>query len=121
MPFEVRITRTFSASHQVRMHDGQLEPLHGHNWQVTVTAGAPGLDAAGFVVDFHDLEKQLDALIGPMNNSHLNDAPGMGGLNPSAENVCFAIARSLKIPSPARLLSVEVTEAPGCSAVYRPE
>lgn len=101
------------------MYDGQLEPLHGHNWRVTVTVGRDQLDEVGFVVDFHDLERQLDAVIGRLNNTHLNDAPEMSRLNPSAENVCVAIAGHLKIAPPARLVSVEVTEAPGCVAMYR--
>lgn len=102
------------------MHDGTLEPLHGHNWHVTVTVTADTLDAAGFVVDFHALDNALDAILATLNNRHLNDAGAMLGLNPSAENVCLAIARQLAIPAPARLISIEVTEAPGCSAAYRP-
>ena len=120
MTFEIRITREFCASHQIRMHDGTFEPLHGHNWRVTVTVGANELDAAGFVVDFHDLEQRLDAILKPLNNAHLNDAPLFATLNPSAENVCVAIAGALKIAPPAKLLAVECTEAPGCVAVYRP-
>jgi 6-pyruvoyltetrahydropterin/6-carboxytetrahydropterin synthase len=119
MPFEVRVQRTFCAGHQVRMPDGTLEPVHGHNWNVTVTVGASQLDASGFVVDFHDLERQLDAVIGGFNNRHLNDLPLFSKLNPSAENVALAIAQALNVAAPARLLSVEITEAPGCSAVYR--
>ena len=119
MPFDVRIRREFCASHQVVIA-GQLEAFHGHNWQVTVTVTAEELDESGFVVDFHALERSLDALLAGLDNTHLNDAPAMKGLNPSAENVCLAIARQLAVPAPARLVSVEVTEAPGCSAVYRP-
>ena len=120
MPFDVRIQRTFCASHQVRMPGGVLEPLHGHNWRVTVTVTADQLDESGFVVDFHLLEKQLDSVLGDLNNRHLNEAERMNGLNPSAENVALAIATSLAVPPPARLVSVEVTEAPGCAAIYRP-
>jgi len=121
MPFDVRIRREFCASHQVRMYDGTLEPLHGHNWHTTVTVTADELDAAGFVVDFHALETSIDSVLSRLNNTHLNDAAAMLGLNPSTENVCLAIARQLNVPTPARLVSVEVTEAPGCSAIYRPE
>src|SRR4051812_27370017 len=37
MPFEITTTRTFSAAHQLRLPDGSIEPLHGHNWRVKVT------------------------------------------------------------------------------------
>lgn len=120
MPFEVRIQRTFCAGHQVRLYDGQLEPVHGHNWCVTVTVGAQQLDQAGFVVDFHLLEKRLDAILSRWNNRHLNEIETFSQLNPSAENVALAIGQVLQIPGQATLLSVEITEAPGCSAVYRP-
>ena len=120
MPFEVRITREFCASHQVRMYDGRLEALHGHNWRVVVAVGREQLDEVGFVVDFHDLERQLDAVIGLMNNAHLNECPAMCRLNPSAENVAYAIGQALNLPDPVRLVSVSVTEAPRCEAIYRP-
>jgi 6-pyruvoyltetrahydropterin/6-carboxytetrahydropterin synthase len=121
MPFEIRITRTFCASHQVRMYDGNLEPLHGHNWNVSVAVGADRLDEAGFVVDFHALEQQLDAILQTLNNRHLNETALFSRLNPSAENVALAIAGALKVPGAAKLLSVEISEAPGCVAIYRPE
>ncbi|MBC7784842.1 MAG: 6-carboxytetrahydropterin synthase [Burkholderiales bacterium] len=120
MPFEIRITRTFCASHQVRMYDGELEPLHGHNWNVTVTVGSDKLDQVGFVTDFHVLEHQLDAILSQLDNLHLNDVPMFSRLNPSAENVALAIAESMRVAPPARVVCVEVTEAPGCSAIYRP-
>jgi 6-pyruvoyltetrahydropterin/6-carboxytetrahydropterin synthase len=120
MPFEIRINRTFCASHQVRMYDGSLEPLHGHNWNVTVAVGADKVDGAGFVVDFHLLERRLDAILGGWNNRHLNDIEAFSRLNVSAEHVAYAVAQALEVPGEARLLSVEVTEAPGCVAVYRP-
>ena len=87
---------------------------------VTVTVGANELDSAGFVVDFHDLEKQLDAVLSKMNNAHLNTLPAFATRSPSAENVALTIAESLMIHLPAKLISVEVTEAPGCSALFRP-
>ncbi|MGC4030451.1 MAG: 6-carboxytetrahydropterin synthase [Tepidisphaeraceae bacterium] len=119
--FEISVTRVFCASHQVRLGNGTLEPLHGHNWTCVVTVGAAELDADGFVIDFHDLEKQLDAIVGPLNTSHLNDTPLFAGRNPSAEIVCQTIGQALKIVPPAKLLSVSVTEAPGCLATWRPE
>ena len=119
--FEISVTRTFCASHQVRFANGVLEPMHGHNWTVTVSAGALQLNADGFVIDFHDLEQQLDAVLRPLNNAHLNDARLLDGANQSAEVVCQKIGQALRIRPPAWLISVAITEAPGCVATYRPE
>jgi 6-pyruvoyltetrahydropterin/6-carboxytetrahydropterin synthase len=116
VPFEITITRDFSASHQLRMYDGSLEPLHGHNWHVRVTVGAAQLDAIGTVMDFHELQRLLDAIVDPMHNSHLNDHPAFAKRNPSAENVATNIGESLKLPSNVKLVSVEAWETPDCRA-----
>src|ERR1700676_959403 len=117
MPFEIRTTRSFSAAHQLRLYDGSLEPLHGHNWRVEVTVSALALDAIGVVMDFHELERLVDDIIQPMHNRHLNDLPAFVQMNPSAENVALHIGRSLTLPSGIRLERVEVWETVENSAV----
>ena len=49
--FQITAQRDFSASHQLRLYDGSLEPLHGHNYQVSVRMEGE-LDRAGVVLDF---------------------------------------------------------------------
>src|SRR5207247_11040640 len=73
MPFEITISRDFSAAHQLRLLDGTLEPLHSHNWGVRVTVAADNLDAVGTAMDFHKLERLVDDLIGPMRDRNLDD------------------------------------------------
>jgi 6-pyruvoyltetrahydropterin/6-carboxytetrahydropterin synthase len=120
MPFEITTTSTFAAAHQLRLPDGSIEPLHGHNWRVKVTVSGSKLDALGTVMDFHELERLVDAITGPMNNRHLNDLePFARELNPSAENVAFHVARSLRLPGDVRLERVEVWETDENSAVYK--
>ena len=119
MPFEITTTREFSAAHQLRLYDRSLEPLHGHNWRVKVTVAARQLDAIGVVMDFHELERIVEAVIGPMHNRHLNDLPAFAPLNPSAENVAMYIGQNVKVPDGIRLVSVEVWETSTNSAVYR--
>jgi 6-pyruvoyltetrahydropterin/6-carboxytetrahydropterin synthase len=120
MPFEITTTHHFSAAHQLRLYDGSLEPLHGHNWVVRVTVGAEKLDAIGVVMDFHELERLVEAIVRPWHNRHLNDLEPFQKLNPSAENVSVVVGSGLKLPMNVRLLCVEVTETPGCVAIYRP-
>ena len=121
MPFEITTTRSFAAAHQLRLPQGGIEPLHGHNWRVTVTVAAEGLDALGTVMDFHELERRVDLIVAPLHNRHLNElAPFERELNPSTENVAYHVARSLALPPGVRLLAVQVWETPENSAVYRP-
>ncbi|MEO6436659.1 MAG: 6-carboxytetrahydropterin synthase [Tepidisphaeraceae bacterium] len=121
MPFEITAMREFAAAHQLRLYDGSLEPLHGHNWKVCVTARADKLDSIGVVMDFHELERLLDAIVQPLHNRHLNEVePFRSSLNPSTENVALHIGRSLKLPGEVGLVSVQVWETEANSATYTP-
>ena len=120
MPFQIRTTRAFSAAHALNLYDGSLEPIHGHNWKVEVTVESKELDCIGVVMDFHELERLLDAIIHPMHNRHLNQVPPFVTLNPSAENVALHIGRSLQLPALVQLMSVQVWETAENSAVYLP-
>ena len=121
MGFEISTTRGFSAAHALRLYDGSVEPVHGHNWRVKVTVSAAKLDAIGVVMDFHELERLIDVIITPLHNRHLNEVePFVRELNPSAENVAVHVGRSLRLRDGVRLTSVEVWETDTNSAVYRP-
>jgi len=121
VPFEISTTRTFSAAHALRLYDGSLEPLHGHNWRVRVTVRSQDLDSIGVVMDFHELERLVDQVITPWHNANLNDCPPFArGLNPSAENVALQIGRSLALPAAVRLARVEVWETDTNRATYLP-
>lgn len=118
MAYTVTVQRVISAAHAIRMPDGSVEPLHGHNWDVRVTVGRAELDSTGFVVDFHELEKAVDRILSPLHNRNLNDVAEMADLNPTAENVVRHIVRSLQVPDGVWLERVEVSEAPGCVAAF---
>ena len=121
MAFQIRVTRSFAASHALRLPDGTLEPSHWHGWPVTVIVEADALDAADCVMDFHDLDHQLAAIFAPWQGRHLNDCePFRDGVNPSAERVAETIAGRITADAPrARLVAVEIGEADGCVAVFR--
>jgi 6-pyruvoyltetrahydropterin/6-carboxytetrahydropterin synthase len=123
--FEIAVTRTFAAAHAIRLPDGSREPVHGHNWVATVVVAADELDAIETVMDFHDLERLVDAVIAPWHNANLDDqAPfaGPGGRNSTAEAVAHHLGEkvALRLPARVRLVHCSVTEAPGCAATWRP-
>jgi 6-pyruvoyltetrahydropterin/6-carboxytetrahydropterin synthase len=124
MPFEISTTARFSAAHALRLYDGSLEPVHGHNWRVRVAVSAGQLDAIGVVMDFHELERRLAAVLAPLHNRHLNELPAFdptrGGLNPTAEQVALHIAKTLDLPAGVGLQSVAVWETDENRAVYQP-
>ena len=120
--FEVSATSSFSAAHQLRLPDGSAEPLHRHNWRVTVTYAGSVLDEMGVLVDFDALSARLDRLLATLNDQNLNTLPAFAERNPTAENVALHIAERLavELPAAAVLKCVEVEEAPGCLARYFP-
>jgi 6-pyruvoyl-tetrahydropterin synthase len=121
--YQLHVERRFNASHALRLPDGMLEPVHGHDWHVTAVVAAARLDDSDLVIDFHALEQLLDAIIAGLHQRHLNDLGPFTERNPSAERVAEHIARSLApgLPERVRLVRVTVTEAPGCAATYMPE
>ena len=123
MPFHITLRRTFCASHQLRLSGGAPEPLHGHNWHLSLVVARAdgGLDEIETVVDFHEIEAALDAVTGPMHNRHLNDLPAFADRNPSAERVAEHVGRAVALPAGVRVVACEVTEAQGCSATWTAE
>src|SRR5262249_19695130 len=123
--FEIAVQTEFAAAHALSI-GGVREPLHGHNWHVTVTLSGPTLDEDGLLCDFHTVESALRDLTSKFNNRTLNELPPFdGAVNPSAENVARYLAEELRsqlepdLAPHAAIASVRVTEAPGCAATFR--
>lgn len=115
MGFDITIEGRFNALHQLRLPDGSLEPLHGHDWrvQVTVSRDDGGVDDCRFVVDFHDLQHRLAELLQPLQHANLSEMESFAGENASAEHVAAWVGQSLRVPAEAHVVAVAVEEAPG--------
>jgi 6-pyruvoyl-tetrahydropterin synthase len=93
---------------------------------VSVTIGGSGLDGDGLLLDFHALERIVREVVAPFRDRNLNETPPFDRTNPTAELVARHIADSVDrgirplVPAGVRVVCVGVTEAPGCSVVYRP-
>lgn len=124
--YDITVERAFSATHALKLPDGSIEPTHGHDWPVWVTVTATRLDDMQAVMDFHELEAAVDAVLQPWRGKHLNDVEPFidGTVNPSAERVAWWIALQTQHrlgDTPHRWVSAAtVGEAPGCRATYRP-
>ena len=78
-----------------------------------------GLDATGFVVDFHMMEARLSALLAPLEHANLSDSEAFSGCNASAEAVAAWIGENFGPPAEVVVTEVEVEESPGCVARWR--
>lgn len=124
--YRLTVETEFAAAHAIMLR-GEREPLHGHNWRVTVTLAGPTLDDEGLLCDFHAIEGALRTATERIHNRNLNEVPPFDRVNPTAELVAKHLAEAVAegIPSAdaargVRVESVRVTEAPGCTATYHP-
>ena len=119
--FEVSYETTFCSTHRLTREGRFIEPIHGHDWRVEVTAAGDALDALGVVVDFEHLKHAVAAVAETFHYRDMNEHEGLRGESPSAEVVARYFFREVKarLGEEGRLLRrVRVWEAPGCSAAY---
>jgi 6-pyruvoyltetrahydropterin/6-carboxytetrahydropterin synthase len=118
--FEIRVQGRFSAVHQLRLPDGGMEPLHGHDWRVQAMFRGGELDRDDLLIDFELAARALDDVLADFNHGNLNTIPGLTGRNASTELVARLIYNRLRtrLGPNTPLAAVQVEEAPGCIVVY---
>ena len=113
----------FEAAHRLQDHPGKCGVLHGHSYKVKLFVESESLDDMGMVVDFSDLKKRLDCVIGGWDHSVILQEGDplvhlLGTLNqrvvtlsypPTAENMARHIFNELTFQG-LRVVKVEVYE-----------
>lgn len=123
MPFELRKSFAFEASHVLAHHGGKCARLHGHSYVVTlVVRGAP-LGRSGpsknMLQDFSAISAAAkDVVASHLDHRHLNDS--LGTDSPTAEYIARWIFRRLAPRIGPRLAEVELRETATAVVVYRP-
>jgi len=119
--FELMIETHFSSAHQLRGYKGKCEKVHGHNWKVQVYVLAERLNEIDITIDFHDLKKMTEEIVGQLDHSFLNDIFPFTEKNPSSENIAKWIYDSLRKRldnDDISLSAVTVWESETASATY---
>ena len=125
--YEISKDFLFSAAHQIRMHGGKCERLHGHNWRVRIHASASTLNRIGMVVDFADLQKIVAEVCARFDHQNINEVSPFDEVNTTAENLArfFHQEADRRLRESeggrVRVSKVEVWENQGSLAVYREE
>ena len=128
----------FCAGHRVAGHENKCAHLHGHNYRIHFTIGAPELDIVGRVMDFSVIKEKLcewlednwdhkflmwehDELIGSMKNivpGDIIETP----FNPTAENMAQYLCEEVAVEQLAGtgcvLVKCEIEETRKCKASY---
>jgi len=116
--YTVIVESTFSATHRLRLDGDAVEPLHGHDWRVRARFGCRELNALGMVVDFEQARAALEAVLQPLRYTNLSDHESFRDANATAEALARYIFEQLVTAGLECVRSVEITEAPGCVAIY---
>ncbi len=119
--YEVTITSSFAAAHNLRGYEGSCERLHGHNWKIEVNVGSDILDKLGMVIDFRVLRAEAEKVVGRLDHNYLNEVSPFDTVNPSAENIASylfdEISGAIK-DDRVNVTSVKVWESEGSAATY---
>lgn len=100
-----------SAAHHLPLHPGKCRNPHGHNYKIEVTIeGVPDVKT-GMIVDFYDMEQDLDRLIGYLDHRDLN----LFFETPTAEFIATHLLGLLRRHDP-RYSKVVVWETDDCYA-----
>lgn len=120
--YELSVDSHFAAAHCLRDYKGDCARLHGHTWKVTVIIEAGTINEIGICIDFKDVARALDEIVGRFDHQTLNNLDEFREMNPTAENLGKLIFNLLseKLESDnVRVLSVTVAESDRYRVTYR--
>ena len=121
--FEVTVEQEFASAHALRNYKGACENVHGHNWKAQVVIEGERLDEAGMLIDFLDVKRMMDAIVGRLDHKFLNEVPPFDVKNPSAENLAEHFYEGMSTDLEGlgvRVKEVKIWETAVQSATYRP-
>jgi len=120
--YELLLRGEFSAAHQLRLADGRLEPMHGHNWEVEVYLVGATLNEIGILADFTALQQRLTEITAGLDGTCLNDLPALASDNPSTERLARYVHDALAggLEPGIRISKVRVWETRHCAAAFVP-
>ena len=111
--YEISIITDFSAAHSLRDYEGKCANVHGHNWRVRVTVRAGETGADGIAIDFKDLKRMTNDVLGRVDHTYINEVAPFDRVNPTSENIARWLCEQLDIElrlSRVKLVRVDVQE-----------
>lgn len=120
--FELTVAAYMDSAHFLRGYHGKCAGVHGHSWKVEATVSGERLNSLGLLIDFHDLKKNVQKVIGTFDHKLINDIEPFDKINPTSENLAkhlfWEIKDNLAAYPGIKLVRVLVSESRDTSAVY---
>jgi 6-pyruvoyltetrahydropterin/6-carboxytetrahydropterin synthase len=92
--------------------------LHGHTYHLRVFVKGPVANPEGWIMDFGDLKKALQPVLGTLDHHLLNEIPGLE--NPTSEVLVQWLAQKLTALVP-NIWKLELKETPESGVVWEQE
>jgi 6-pyruvoyltetrahydropterin/6-carboxytetrahydropterin synthase len=108
---------TFDSAHFLPMVPAghKCRSIHGHTYRLTVFVEGP-LDAqTGWVADFGEIKRAVNAILEKIDHKLLNEVPGLD--NPTCEMVATWLWKMI-IPTIPQLCKIELFETPTSGVIY---
>ena len=94
--YECGVKRRFRAKHALVGDFGNESKLHFHDYRLEISVKGRSLDKDGFLFNLADLEEKSDEIVRSLlSQPSLNQVPGLGGKNPTAENLAAHILETI--------------------------
>ena len=90
--------------------------VHGHSYRVTVVIEGEVDPAMGWLMDFADIDGNVDAAIAELDHRYLNELDGLA--NPTSEVLAGWLWRRIK-PGLELMVELALSETPTSKCVYR--
>ncbi|MCX6842935.1 MAG: 6-carboxytetrahydropterin synthase [candidate division WOR-3 bacterium] len=101
----IKVSRKFSAAHQIHGIGGKCEGIHGHNYRVEVEISARKLAKPGMIADFIEVGKKLTSIL--PDHKMLNE---VYSFNPTSENLARQLFDDMAKFYPVSKVTVWETE-----------
>jgi 6-pyruvoyltetrahydropterin/6-carboxytetrahydropterin synthase len=85
--FEVTVASRFEAAHRLVGDFGPATRPHGHTYRIEVTIRGEALAHGGTLLDVGELRQAVDALVGSLHYTDLDQVPGLSAVNTTVEQV----------------------------------
>jgi 6-pyruvoyltetrahydropterin/6-carboxytetrahydropterin synthase len=110
----------FEAAHSLpNVPEGhKCKRVHGHSYRVAITIDGPLVPELGWVMDFSDIDRVVDPVIGEVDHRLLNDLAGLS--NPTSELLAVWLWDRIS-PALPLMTELSVSETPDSRCVYRGE
>lgn len=108
---------TFDAAHHLEhLPEGhKCARIHGHTYRLRVFLEGPLDPVVGWVVDFAEVKRVVEAVLEPLDHHLLNDVPGLE--QPTTERIIVWLWDRLRADLP-QLVRLELWENTTSGAVY---